>query len=58
MENFQHSGLKMSAQSKSSQKTDIKKTVSGDVSKTKKCDGNDEYGGNGEDGLGIRQENG
>jgi hypothetical protein len=35
-----------------------KKKVSGDVSKTKKSDGNNEYGGNVEYGLGIRQENG
>jgi hypothetical protein len=46
----------MSAQR--SQKADIKKKVSGDVSKTKKSDGNDGYGGNVDDGLGIRQENG
>jgi hypothetical protein len=31
--------------------------VSGDVSKRKKDDSNDGYGGNVEDGLGIRQEN-
>jgi hypothetical protein len=36
---------------------DLKKKVSDDVSKTKD-DGNDGYGGNIVDDLGIRQENG